>query len=124
MVRQSAAALAALFLVLTGLSARAAGGDVEFYIGEDLYAQCSAPPAAADVAVRQARCAAYVMGVSDSLQARQGAGGDSIVCLPGGTTAPQTVDAVRRFLETHPEKRQIAAEDLVREALSAAYPCR
>ena len=124
MVKHSAAALAALLLVLTGLSARAAGSDVEFYIGEDLYAQCAAAPAAADAAVREARCQAYVMGVSDSIQAGQGAGGAGVVCLPAGATPSQTVEAVRRFLDTHAEKRQLAAEDLVREALSAAYPCK
>jgi hypothetical protein len=64
------------------------------------------------------------MGVSDALQAAAGAGGKPVVCLPTTATEPQLIDAVRHFLEIHPEKRQLAAQDLVREALSFAYACQ
>ena len=53
----------------------ARAGDLEFLTGEALYAQCSAKPAAADYLPRQARCAGYVLGVSDALQAARRAQG-------------------------------------------------
>ncbi len=124
MVKRAAAVLTAMILAAAGLSARAAGTDLEFFIGEGLYAQCAADPAAADSAARRARCEGYVLGVSDALQAEAGAGGRSVVCLPATASEPQMVQTVRAFLDAHPEKRQIAAQDLVREALAAAYPCK
>jgi hypothetical protein len=124
MVIRAAAALAAIFVAGAGLSARAAGTDLEFFVGAGLYAECTADAAAADGAARLARCEGYILGVSDVLQAEAGAGGAPTVCLPQNATVPQMVAAVRGFLEAHAEKRQLAAEDLVREALAAAYPCR
>jgi hypothetical protein len=43
--------------------------------------------------------------------------------LPASATEPVMVETVRKFLDAHPEKMQVAAQDLVREALAAAYPC-
>jgi hypothetical protein len=116
--------LAAIALVITAAGARAAGTDLEFYTGEELMDQCSATPADPDFQPRQARCAGYVMGVSDAVQAAQGAGGAAAVCIPAGTAAPQLVNAVQRFLEAHPDKRRFAAKDLVQEALAASFACR
>jgi hypothetical protein len=124
MVKSAAVVLAAMVAMGAGLPVRAAGTDLEFFIGEGLYGQCSADPAQADGAAKRARCEGYVLGVSDALQAAAGAGGRAVVCLPPSATEPQMVETVRAFLDAHPEKRQIAAQDLVREALSAAYPCK
>ncbi len=114
--------LAAL-AVAAGASA-APAGDLEFYTGEALYAQCSAKPASADYLPRQARCAGYVLGVSDALQAALGAGGAARVCLPDTATSTQLVERVSGFLDAHPEKRRLAAQDLVIEALSVQFPCK
>jgi hypothetical protein len=96
---------------------------LEFYTGAELYAQCSAQPADADYQPRQARCTGYVIGVSDALQAAQGRGQRASVCIRPAATASQLVAAVEQYLEAHPDKRHIAAHDLVDEALSAAFPC-
>lgn len=122
MLKRWAAALAAI-----GLGWPAAGavaGDLEFYTGEALFAQCSARPGEADYAAHSLRCAGYVLGVSDAQQAAQGAGARGRVCLPATATANQVVATVGAYLVAHPEKRPLAAQDLVIEALSAAYPCR
>ncbi|MBV9996768.1 MAG: hypothetical protein JO127_16305 [Caulobacteraceae bacterium] len=118
------AALAFLSLLSAAASARAAGSDLEFYTGEDLYAQCSANPADADYQPRQARCVGYVIGASDALQAAQGGGRPAMACLQPTNGAPQLVAAVQQYLAAHPEKRRLAAHDLVDEALAAAFPCR
>jgi len=114
-------------LAMVGFLAAAApapASDLEFFTGQMLYAQCSAKPGEADYASHSLQCAGYVLGVSDAQQAAQGAGGLGRVCLPGTVTAPQLVAAVSAFLGAHPDKRPLAAQDLVIEALSAAYPCK
>jgi hypothetical protein len=123
MAWRAAAMLAGLAFLATGASA-ATAGDLEFYTGEALYAQCSARPSLPDYEVRQARCAGYVLGVSDATQAAQGTAPGGKVCLPATATSTQLVESVSRFLDAHSEKRRLAAQDLVIEALSVDFPCR
>ena len=111
-------------LALCAAAPIASAGDLEFYTGEALYAQCSAKPATADYLPRQARCAGYVLGVSDALQAAQGAGATQKVCLPATATSTQLVESVGRYLDAHPEKRRLAAQDLVIDALSVQFACK
>jgi hypothetical protein len=122
MTKLWAAALAIGGVVLAATPAPA--NDLEFFTGKLLYAHCSAKPGEPDYATHAAQCASYVLGVSDAQQAAQGAGGPARVCLPGTATAPALVQTVAAFLENHSDKRPLAAQDLVIEALSAAYPCK
>ena len=118
-----AAVLAAFGLALAN-SAPAPAADLEFFTGESLGAQCAATSSDADFAAKQGRCIGYVVGVSDAQQATQGQGGAQRVCFPAGVTATAMVTAVTAFLAAHPEKRPLAAQDLVVEALAAQYPCK
>jgi Rap1a immunity proteins len=118
-----AAALTAIGVALAA-AASAPAADLEFFTGESLNVQCSAKPGDADFATRQGRCVGYVVGVSDAQQAGQGLGAAQRVCFPASVTAAQMVTAVTAFLGAHPEKRPLAAQDLVVEALAAQYPCR
>jgi len=117
------AALAALGLA-TASAAPAPAADLEFFTGDGLRAECSAAAQDADFAAKQGRCVGYVVGVSDAEQAGQGAGGTPRICYPASITATQMVAAVSAFLTAHPEKRPLAAQDLVVEALSAQFPCK
>jgi hypothetical protein len=117
-----AAALGTAGLLAAGAPARAA--DLEFLTGQMLYTECSAHAGQADYNVHSAQCVGYVLGVSDAQQAAQGAGQRPRVCLPGTVTAPQLVATVRDFLATHADKRPLAAQDLVLEALAVAFPCK
>jgi len=125
MIKRGVVGIAAV-LAATGPLAPAAiaASDLEFYTGESLYAQCQARPGEADYQAHALRCAGYVLGVSDAQQARQGAGQPGRVCLPATATANDVVTKVGAYLTAHPEKRPLAAQDLVVEALAAAYPCR
>jgi hypothetical protein len=118
------AVLAALASVSSFPAAQAPAADLEYFTGDALFAQCSAKPTDADFAVRQARCSAYVLGVSDAQQAAQGAGGAGRVCIPPTAGSPQLVEAVVGYLQAHADKRPLAAQDLVLEALSAQFPCK
>ncbi len=118
------AAVAAL-AVAAGFAARPVqAADLEFYTGTSLYAQCAAPASDPEYAAKQARCGGYVLGVSDAQQAAQGAGAASKVCITAAAGSPQLVQAVTQFLAAHVEKRPLAAQDLVIEALAAQFPCR
>ena len=117
------ATLTAIGLVAAS-AAPAPAADLEFFTGEGLRAECTAAPGDADFATKQGRCTGYVVGVSDAEQAGQGAGGTPRICYPASITATQMVAAVTAFLTAHPEKRPLAAQDLVVEALSAQFPCK
>ena len=106
------------------VGAPATAGDLEFFTGDMLYADCSAKLADADYAPRHARCGGYVLGVSDAQQAAQGAGAAGRVCLPATAASTQLTQSVDRYLEAHPDKRKLAAQDLVLDALSADFPCK
>jgi hypothetical protein len=116
------AMVAALGLALAAGSSAAA--DLEFFTGESLSAQCAAKPGDVDYAAKQGRCVGYVVGVSDGQQAGQGQGAAQKVCFPAGVTATAMVEVVSGFLAAHPDKRPLAAQDLVIEALAAQYPCK
>jgi hypothetical protein len=111
-------------LALAASTTPAVASDLEFFTGQMLYAQCSAKLGEAEYATHASQCASYVLGVSDAEQAGQGAGGANRICLPATATAPSLAATVTAFLEGHPDKRPLAAQDLVIEALSAAYPCK
>lgn len=118
-----AAALMATGMALAATTP-APAADLEFFTGESLSTLCTAAPGDADYTTRQGRCLGYVVGVSDAQQAGQGLGAAQRVCFPAGVTATQMVATVSAFLASHPEKRPLAAQDLVVEALAAQYPCK
>src|SRR5260221_11347148 len=66
----------------------AAENDREFYTGEALYQRCAAAPADPDYTTRHVACRAYVMGVSDALQAAQGVAGAGGTRFHGWSAAP------------------------------------
>jgi hypothetical protein len=117
-------AIAAAIGLALAAATPAPAADLEFFTGDSLNVQCSAKPGDADFATKQGRCLGYVVGVSDAQQAGQGLGATPRVCFPASVTATQMVAAVTAFLAAHPEKRPLAAQDLVVEALSAQYPCQ
>jgi len=121
-VRLILAGAAALGALLPA-GAQAADPDREFFTGDILYQRCASAPADLDYAANHAACRAYVLGVSDALQAAQGAGRGAPppICL-GEAAADKVVEQVTTYLSGHPENRRYAAPDLVAAALRAAYP--
>ena len=67
-------------------------------------------------------CLGYTSAISDAM----GDGGivrGRIACIPVGVTRGQVEDVAVQFLKQHPEKRHFAADSLVAQALSKAFPC-
>ncbi|HEY3799292.1 MAG TPA: Rap1a/Tai family immunity protein [Caulobacteraceae bacterium] len=122
MARRWLAVLAAPGLIWAATPAWAS--DLEFYTGQTLTAECGVTADAPDYAVHHARCAAYVVGVSDAQQAAQGASRRERVCLPTSADSDRLAATVAAFLTAHPEKQRLAAQDVVTEALAGRYPCK
>jgi len=110
---------------MASTGAQAAEQDREFFTGDTLYQRCAAAPADLDYAASHAACRAYVLGVSDAMQAAQGAGRGATpaICL-GDADADKVVEQVTAYLSGHPENRRFAAPDVVAAALRATYACR
>ena len=88
-----------------------------FMDGDRLLAKCNEDPGEG-----LAVCVGYIAGIADVLLE------DSVrgrrACMSLSVMTEQAVDAVRRWLEAHPDDRRYAANGLVAEALSAAFPCK
>ncbi len=88
-----------------------------FMDGDRLLAKCNEDPGEG-----LAVCVGYVAGIADVLLM------DSVrgrrACMSLSVMTEQMVDAVRRWLEAHPDDRRYAANGLVAEALSTAFPCK
>ena len=88
-----------------------------FMDGDRLLAKCNEEPGEG-----LAVCVGYVAGIADVLLE------DSVrgrrACMSLAVMTEQMVDAVRRWLEAHPDDRHSAANGLVAAALAAAFPCK
>lgn len=63
-------------------------------------------------------CVGYILGVADTLQI------DSKTCHgPSDLWTRETVAVVRKYVKDHPERWNIGAQFLVRDALIQAFPC-
>lgn len=58
----------------------------------------------------------YVMGVADAADTLQ-------VCAPMNSTAGQTLDVVKQYLEQFPAIRHLSADIIVARALERVWPC-
>jgi hypothetical protein len=85
--------------------------------GEDLLAACvqDGPPRIA--------CTAMVMGVANGAVLAAQDAHQKVLCLRQGVTGPALVEAVRKYLDAHPETRSKPAPFLTYQALKQALPC-
>lgn len=101
-------ALALACFVVQGTDAIAR---VVFFTGNQLNEQCNGKSV-----FLQGACSGFIMGVLDSLNER-------VFCVDAGVTVEQANDVVKLYLHDHPEKRHLAASDLVGVALKEKFPC-
>lgn len=62
-------------------------------------------------------CNAYILGVADQLAI------DRAFCLGSASYASTVVREVRQFLKMHPQRGAAPPVIVIRDALSAAFPC-
>src|SRR4051794_38598655 len=58
----------------------------------------------------------YVQGIADALLIGQS-------CVEAGVTLNQIVEISANYIRKHPERRHLAAKQLIVEAVSEAFPC-
>ena len=67
-------------------------------------------------------CNGYSLAVADTLYNGDSVGGHR-ACIPKTVASKQVFDIAKVYLENHPEDRHFAAERLIAQALSEAWPC-
>ncbi len=91
--------------------------------GNALYGWCRTTPGGLSNEAVGGYCAGLIHGVVGVHGERTTIYGHR-ACLPLSVTVRQLRKIVVKWLENHPEKRQLIAHGLVGEALSQTYPCR
>ncbi len=108
--------------VLVALMAVSAEARADFRNGNKLYADCTGPNYF-DLGL----CYGYIAAIADAARRDQDGSGGVLgyqECGRNQVTIKQIVDVSVRFLAAHPERRDIAAAQVVAQALSEAFPCR
>ena len=97
--------------------------------GTQLQTTCKKPD------IGYAYCLGYITGATQALSAwsaatpkdartkTTSANAPSLYCLPREVSNVQTMQAVVRYMDEHPERLNLSADTLVGYALEAAYPC-
>jgi hypothetical protein len=80
--------------------------------------------AVSDVASWELACAYYAQGILDTyLQIQQFGLLKLDSCIPGGITAANVKDALVRYLQQNPDRRNQSVPFLLPFALKGSYPC-
>lgn len=85
--------------------------------GGDLLAACTAPE------TDRALCSAMVMGVANGAMLAGQEAHQQILCPRIGMRPADLVEAVRKYIDAHPEDRSKPAAVLTFRALKEALPC-
>jgi hypothetical protein len=101
-------------VVLACLSASARA---DMMTGNELWSLCTSKEVS-----ERLLCDGYVTAISEAIGPPNGVY-SQLACLPENGTRGQFIDVVKRYLESHPERRHLPAVGLVGNALSSAFPC-
>ena len=96
--------------------------DIGFVTGNKLYEYCRTQKGDAGYYQDNAFCIAYVLGVSDQLDATRIVA-NKPQCIPAGSTGLQLQDIVVKFMKDRPELRGYAGGLVVTMALAQAFSC-
>jgi hypothetical protein len=89
----------------------ASSAHAEFYTGNEIHNYMSSSKSH-----ERSLALGFVAGVHDVYS-------DISICAPGNATLGQLHDVVKQYLEATPQRRHLTAQELIRDVLSAAYPC-
>ena len=91
----------------------------DFLNGDELYSYLTS-----DDELQRTGARGYIAGIVDMHVVMVSSySAPRLFCRPSGLTRERTRDAVKEYLEKHPETRQIFAAEGVKRALAEAYPC-
>jgi hypothetical protein len=90
----------------------------QFATGNSLYESVCNPQG------NRGACGMYAVGVNDAtVQLEEFLKRGHAVCIPVGVPSGQIADIFGKYLETHPEKRQLPGALLALAAMKEAFPC-
>jgi phage protein U len=95
-----------------------AGQGMYFLTGNQLKSHCEDGNA-----VDLATCGGYVQGVFDEFEIER-AGESKSECVPEGVVAQQVVDIALKYINEHPQYRQLQAAALIHQSLVDAWKCK
>ncbi len=107
--------LALMLLAAGGVRAQDATGP--YYRGQQLHRHC-----VSDDTIAQGICYGYIVAVADAAIAGLVIEGKR-ACIPGDASTSRLRNAVKAYLESHPEERGRTGVALVAAALAQAFPC-
>ncbi len=85
--------------------------------GDDLLAACIAQ------GPEHMACSAMVMGVAEGAALAAADAHQKLLCVPPRTRPADLIEAVRKYLDAHPEERSKYAPALTYQALRETLPC-
>jgi len=108
-------AFPALLLLLAG--AKFTQAQEAPHYADELLRVCEANP-------MRTTCEWYLKGFLDGIMINPGSNGIATSCLPDTFTLDQVRRVIVKSLSDHPERLHLNVADSVRNALSAAFPCK
>lgn len=92
-----------------------------FDTGNDLYTNCSSEPTDAKSTFNVGLCFGYIRGIADNMNLATDIR-SSPTCIPGGADTRQIKDVVMKYMDDHPDRRDMPAVMIVTLALVSAWP--
>jgi hypothetical protein len=85
--------------------------------GDDLLAACTGQPA------ERLACSAMVLGVANGAMMAGNDAHQKLLCVLPGVRPADLIEAVRKYLDAHPERRSKPAGIVTYQALREILPC-
>lgn len=103
-----------LFLTIAiGMILASGSVSAQLWSGNDFTETCTQEPDDYTASI----CSSFIIGIA------QAGVSNRVLCLPENATIGQTLAIGRNYIKDHPEKRHIAASELIVASLIEAFPC-
>jgi len=102
-----------IFTICFGLMLASGSVSAQLWDGNDFTKTCTQEPDDYSASI----CSSIVIGVA------QAGVSNRIFCMPENVTNGQTFTIASEYIKDHPEKRHIAASELIVASLIEAFPC-
>ncbi len=102
-----------IFTLCFGLILAGGSASAQVWTGNDFTKTCTQEPDEYATSI----CSSLITGIA------QAGVSNRIVCMPENATVGETLAIGTNYIKEHPEKRHIAASELILTALIEAFPC-
>jgi hypothetical protein len=102
-----------IFTLCFGLILAGGSASAQVWTGHDFTKTCTQKSDEYATSV----CSSLITGIA------QAGVSNRIICMPENATVGETLAVGNNYIEDHPEKRHIAASELILASLMEAFPC-